>query len=39
LEALLGFGCRQFQGYLFSHPLPASEAERIFQPGVITLPE
>jgi diguanylate cyclase (GGDEF)-like protein/PAS domain S-box-containing protein len=39
LEALLGFGCHQFQGYLFSHPLPASDADQIFRPSFITLTE
>lgn len=38
LKALLDFGCHHFQGYLFSHPLPASDVERIFRPGIITLP-
>lgn len=38
LEKLLGFGCHQFQGFLFSHPLPATEAELIFQPPAL-LPE
>lgn len=32
LSVLLGLGCRHFQGYLFSRPLPAAEAERIFSP-------
>ena len=35
LQMLLGFGCSQFQGYLFSHPLPASEAALIFQPPAL----
>ncbi len=37
LEALLNFGCHQFQGYLFSHPLPATEAALIFQPPALLL--
>jgi EAL domain-containing protein (putative c-di-GMP-specific phosphodiesterase class I) len=32
LDALVGLGCEQFQGYLFSHPLPPAEADRIFDP-------
>ncbi|PKO83770.1 MAG: GGDEF domain-containing protein [Betaproteobacteria bacterium HGW-Betaproteobacteria-11] len=32
LEVLLGMGCRKFQGYLFSWPLPASAADDIFSP-------
>jgi EAL domain-containing protein (putative c-di-GMP-specific phosphodiesterase class I) len=32
MKVLLGLGCGKFQGYLFSRPLPASEAVGIFQP-------
>lgn len=32
LEVLLDMGCRKFQGYLFSWPLPASAADDIFSP-------
>ncbi|MCX7156097.1 MAG: EAL domain-containing protein [Rhodocyclales bacterium] len=32
LDALLGLGCEKFQGFLFSHPLPPAEADRIFGP-------
>ncbi|TRZ92968.1 MAG: bifunctional diguanylate cyclase/phosphodiesterase [Rhodocyclaceae bacterium] len=34
LDVLVGLGYEQFQGYLFSHPLPPTEAGRIFQPLV-----
>ena len=37
LKTLLGFGCSQFQGYLFSQPLPSSEAAQIFQPPALLL--
>ncbi|MCX7148830.1 MAG: EAL domain-containing protein [Rhodocyclales bacterium] len=32
LDVLVGLGCEQFQGFLFSHPLPPAEADGIFQP-------
>ncbi len=32
LAKLIDYGCHQFQGYLFSRPLPPEEAERIFRP-------
>jgi len=32
LEVLVGLGYEQFQGYLFSHPLPPAEADGIFEP-------
>lgn len=32
LDVLLGLGCRKFQGYLYSRPLPASAADEIFCP-------
>jgi len=32
LTMLISHNCHQFQGYLFSRPLPPSEAERIFKP-------
>ncbi len=35
LDILLGIGCKQFQGFLFSRPLPQPGAEGIFRP---TLP-
>ena len=35
LQTLLNFGCKQFQGYLFSHPLPPSEAALIFRPPAL----
>ncbi len=35
LQTLLDFGCKQFQGFLFSHPLPASEAALIFRPPAL----
>ncbi len=35
LQTLLSFGCQQFQGYLFSHPLPATMAAEIFFPPVL----
>jgi EAL domain-containing protein (putative c-di-GMP-specific phosphodiesterase class I) len=31
LDVLLGLGCRKFQGYLFSRPLPPADADRIFR--------
>ncbi|MFA7282426.1 MAG: EAL domain-containing protein [Sterolibacterium sp.] len=36
LAFLLGFGCRQFQGYLFAHPLPPEQANAIFRPSGLT---
>jgi len=33
LASLLGFGCRQFQGYFFSRPLPPDQAAGIFRPA------
>jgi len=33
LAVLLGFGCSQFQGYLFAHPLPPEQAAAIFAPS------
>ena len=30
LDVLVGLGYEQFQGYLFSRPLPPAEADRIF---------
>lgn len=32
LDVLLGLGCDEFQGYLFSHPLPPASADSIFRP-------
>jgi diguanylate cyclase (GGDEF)-like protein/PAS domain S-box-containing protein len=32
LDVLLGLGCEQFQGYLFSRPLPPTGADGIFRP-------
>ncbi len=32
LDVLVGLGCEQFQGYLFSRPLPPAEVEGIFGP-------
>jgi EAL domain-containing protein (putative c-di-GMP-specific phosphodiesterase class I) len=32
LSALLTQGCRHFQGYWFSRPLPPDQADRIFNP-------
>ncbi|MCX7170660.1 MAG: EAL domain-containing protein [Proteobacteria bacterium] len=32
LAALLDLGCRQYQGYLFSRPLPSEQAAEIFRP-------
>jgi len=32
-STLLGMGCREGQGYLFSRPVPAAEVERLLQPG------
>ncbi|MDD5174971.1 MAG: EAL domain-containing protein [Sterolibacterium sp.] len=32
LEMLINFGCSQFQGFLFSRPLPPAEAAAIFHP-------
>ena len=32
LDVLLGLGCKKFQGYLFSRPLPPADADRIFWP-------
>jgi EAL domain-containing protein (putative c-di-GMP-specific phosphodiesterase class I) len=32
LDILLELGCKTFQGYLFSHPLPPASADEIFRP-------
>ncbi|MCX7168270.1 MAG: EAL domain-containing protein [Rhodocyclales bacterium] len=32
LDVLLGLGCKKFQGFLFSHPLPPTGADGIFRP-------
>lgn len=32
LDVLLGLGCRKFQGYFFSRPLPATAVDAIFSP-------
>lgn len=32
---LMAHGCQEYQGYLFSRPLPADEASRLFQPAGI----
>ena len=32
LDVLLGLGCKSFQGYLFSRPLPSASTDGIFRP-------
>ncbi len=39
LKTLLGYGCHHFQGYLLSHPLPARDVAKIFQPPSLTPPK
>ncbi|MFA5916565.1 MAG: EAL domain-containing protein, partial [Burkholderiales bacterium] len=34
LDALLGLGCKKFQGFLFSRPLPPDAADGIFAPSL-----
>ncbi len=34
LDILLELGCKKFQGYLFSHPLPPARADEIFRPDL-----
>jgi EAL domain-containing protein (putative c-di-GMP-specific phosphodiesterase class I) len=35
LAMLAGLGCSKFQGYYFSRPLPAEQAEALFRPEVL----
>ena len=39
LEALLGLGCQQFQGRLFSLPLPPAGVDAIFRPALAQDPQ
>ncbi len=34
LDVLLGLGCENFQGYLFSRPLPPASVDAIFRPSL-----
>jgi|GEM_PF-5190843 len=36
MEMLSEIGCKEMQGYLFSRPVPAAEAERML--GIVSLP-
>ncbi len=36
LRLLVKQGCRQFQGYLFSRPLPTDQAEALFRPALLS---
>jgi EAL domain-containing protein (putative c-di-GMP-specific phosphodiesterase class I) len=35
LAMLVNYGCHKFQGYLFSRPLPADQADRLFRLPVL----